>query len=88
MSEFDIIIVGAGSAGSIAANRLSQDQNLKILSAQNLESQISAKCPQNPPKVASQADNENRQKCFHIIESDVVWLDLHGEMVIHPKSVL
>ena len=31
MSEFDIIIVGAGSAGSIAANRLSQDQNLKIL---------------------------------------------------------
>ena len=31
MSEFDIIIVGAGSAGSIAANRLSQDKNLKIL---------------------------------------------------------
>ena len=31
MSEFDIIIVGAGSAGSIVANRLSQDQNLKIL---------------------------------------------------------
>ena len=31
MNEFDIIIVGAGSAGSIAANRLSQDQNLKIL---------------------------------------------------------
>ena len=31
MNEFDIIIVGAGSAGIIAANRLSQDQNLKIL---------------------------------------------------------
>ena len=31
MSEFDIIIVGAGSAGSIVANRLSQNRNLKIL---------------------------------------------------------
>ena len=31
MNNFDIIIIGAGSAGSILASQLSEKENLKIL---------------------------------------------------------
>ena len=31
MNNFDIIIIGAGSAGSILASKLSENENLKIL---------------------------------------------------------
>ena len=31
MEEFDLVIIGAGSAGCVAANIFSKDRNLKIL---------------------------------------------------------
>ena len=38
--------------------------------------------------LAPQADYQKGDNLGPRVESDVVWLDLHGKNVIHPKSVL
>jgi choline dehydrogenase len=80
MNEFDFIIVGAGSAGAVVANRLTENLDVKVLA-------LEAGSPQIPPNVA------NPSAWSTLLGSDVDWNytsipqpGLDGRMTHEPRG--